>query len=82
MIISILRGKKAYFYLRKTWESMPEILQAIMQFAPSTHFVIFAQAILYRGQALPWYGRIMPRSALSAWFSSLPPWRGYAKASP
>jgi len=30
-------------------ESMPEILQAIMQFAPSTHFVTFAQAILYRG---------------------------------
>ncbi|MBU0965687.1 MAG: hypothetical protein KKA54_04820 [Proteobacteria bacterium] len=28
---------------------MPEILQAIMQFAPSTHFVTFAQAILYRG---------------------------------
>ncbi|MCK9296922.1 MAG: ABC transporter permease [Desulfobulbaceae bacterium] len=30
-------------------ESMPEILQTIMQFAPSTHFVTFAQAILYRG---------------------------------
>lgn len=30
-------------------ESMPEVLQAIMQFAPSTHFVTFAQAILYRG---------------------------------
>jgi ABC-2 type transport system permease protein len=61
---------------------MPEILQAIMQFAPSTHFVTFAQAILYRGQALPWYGRIMPRSALSAQFSSWPHWRVYAKASP
>jgi hypothetical protein len=31
---------------------MPEILQAIMQFAPSTHFVTFAQAILYRGGRL------------------------------
>jgi len=30
-------------------ESMPEILQRVMQFAPSTHFVSFAQAILYRG---------------------------------
>jgi ABC-2 type transport system permease protein len=30
-------------------ESMPEILQAVMQLAPSTHFVNFAQAILYRG---------------------------------
>ena len=30
-------------------ESMPEILQVIMKFAPSTHYVSFAQAILYRG---------------------------------
>ena len=30
-------------------ESMPPALQAIMQISPSTHFVSFAQAILYRG---------------------------------
>jgi ABC-2 type transport system permease protein len=30
-------------------ESMPGILQHVMQLAPSTHFVSFAQAILYRG---------------------------------
>ena len=30
-------------------DSMPEIVQAIMQVAPTTHFVSFAQAILYRG---------------------------------
>ena len=30
-------------------ESMPEVVRAIMQFAPTTHFVSFAQAILYRG---------------------------------
>jgi ABC-2 type transport system permease protein len=30
-------------------ESMPEIVRAIMQAAPTTHFVKFAQAILYRG---------------------------------
>jgi ABC-2 type transport system permease protein len=30
-------------------DSMPEIVQAIMQLAPTTHFVSFAQAILYRG---------------------------------
>jgi len=29
-------------------ESMPETLQKIMQFVPSSHFVSFAQAILYR----------------------------------
>ncbi|QGZ36485.1 ABC transporter permease [Stappia indica] len=33
-------------------ESMPEWLQAIMQASPSTHFVAFAQAILYRGAGL------------------------------
>jgi ABC-2 type transport system permease protein len=30
-------------------ESMPVWLQNIMQLAPSTHFVAFSQAILYRG---------------------------------
>jgi ABC-2 type transport system permease protein len=30
-------------------ESMPELVQNIMLFAPTTHFVKFAQAILYRG---------------------------------
>ncbi len=30
-------------------ESMPEIVQLIMQAAPTTHFVSLAQAILYRG---------------------------------
>jgi len=30
-------------------DSMPPLLQAIMQASPSTHFVSFAQAILYRG---------------------------------
>jgi ABC-2 type transport system permease protein len=30
-------------------ESMPEALQNIMQLSPTTHFVIFAPAILFRG---------------------------------
>lgn len=33
-------------------ESMPQIVQDIMAFAPTTHFVAFAQAILYRGAGL------------------------------
>jgi ABC-2 type transport system permease protein len=33
-------------------ESMPEALQRIMQFSPTTHFVIFAPAILFRGAGL------------------------------
>ena len=33
-------------------DSMPDLLQGIMQLAPSTHFVSFAQAILYRGAGL------------------------------
>jgi len=31
---------------------MPQIVQMVMQFAPTTHFVAFAQAILYRGAGL------------------------------
>jgi ABC-2 type transport system permease protein len=30
-------------------ESMPQLLQTVMQFLPSTHFVSLTQAILYRG---------------------------------
>jgi ABC-2 type transport system permease protein len=30
-------------------DSMPPALQQIMQFVPSTHYVSFSQAILYRG---------------------------------
>jgi ABC-2 type transport system permease protein len=33
-------------------ESMPVALQTVMQASPSTHFVSFAQAILYRGAGL------------------------------
>jgi ABC-2 type transport system permease protein len=33
-------------------ESMPQVLQTVMQGSPSTHFVSFAQAILYRGAGL------------------------------
>lgn len=33
-------------------ESMPQWLQNVMQVSPSTHFVSFAQAILYRGAGL------------------------------
>jgi ABC-2 type transport system permease protein len=33
-------------------ESMPEIVRHIMVLAPTTHFVSFAQAILYRGAGL------------------------------
>jgi ABC-2 type transport system permease protein len=33
-------------------ESMPEAVQYIMLAAPNTHFVMLAQAILYRGAGL------------------------------
>jgi len=33
-------------------ESMPEIVQLVMMAAPTTHFVMLAQAILYRGAGL------------------------------
>jgi len=31
------------------YESMPQFVQVVMQFAPTSHFVSIAQAILYRG---------------------------------
>ena len=31
---------------------MPQIIQAIMSFAPNTHFVILSQGILFRGAGL------------------------------
>ena len=34
------------------YESMPEFVQVVMQFAPTSHFVSIAQAILYRGAGL------------------------------
>jgi ABC-2 type transport system permease protein len=34
------------------FESMPVLLQDIMYVSPSTHFVRFAQAVLYRGAGL------------------------------
>ena len=33
-------------------ENMPEIIQTIMYAAPNTHFVILAQAVLFRGAEL------------------------------
>ena len=33
-------------------ESMPNWLQKVMQFSPSTHFVALSQAVLYRGAGL------------------------------
>lgn len=33
-------------------DAMPRLLQSLMQAAPSTHFVAFAQAVLYRGAGL------------------------------
>jgi ABC-2 type transport system permease protein len=33
-------------------ESMPEVIQMIMFTAPNTHFVMLAQAVLFRGAGL------------------------------
>lgn len=50
-------------------ESMPAWLQAIMQASPSTHFVAFAQAILYRGAGLTTvWPSLVAMSVLSAVF--------------
>ena len=43
IVLSLLSGSTTPL------ESMPEMVQRVMQFSPSTHFVSFAQAVLYRG---------------------------------
>lgn len=50
-------------------ESMPVWLQYVMQFVPTTHFVAFAQAILYRGAGIEtvWLNMVT-MAALSAVF--------------
>lgn len=42
-------------------ESIPDWLQTIMQISPSTHFVAFSQAILYRGAGLEtvWFDMVI-----------------------
>jgi ABC-2 type transport system permease protein len=53
-------------------ESMPETLQIIMLAAPTTHFVRFAQAILYRGAGLEVVWReFVAITALGAVFFSI-----------
>lgn len=47
-------------------ESIPNWLQAVMQISPSTHFVAFSQAILYRGAGL---GTVWPDMIIMAGLS-------------
>lgn len=49
-------------------ESMPPALRAIMQASPSTHFVSFAQAILYRGAG---FDIVWPRFLLVGMIASV-----------
>jgi ABC-2 type transport system permease protein len=56
-------------------ESMPPLLRTIMQAVPSTHFVSFAQAILYRGAGFdvvwPHYLIVAVVAALVLWLALL-----------
>ena len=51
-------------------EAQPDALQAFMQLVPSTHFVSFAQAILFRGADLtiiwPHFAAVSASSAPSS----------------
>ena len=46
IVMNLLSGSNTPF------DSMPLLVQHIMRFSPSTHFVSFAQAILYRGAGI------------------------------
>jgi ABC-2 type transport system permease protein len=53
-------------------DSMPAVLQTLMLAAPTTHFVAFAQAILYRGAGLDVVWRhCLAISAIGAIFFAL-----------
>lgn len=62
------------------YESMPQVIQNLMLAAPTTHFVSIAQAILYRGPALMWCGRVSWCLLVLAWCSLLPHWCCSVKA--
>ena len=49
LVIPVLIAMNLLSGSRTPLESMPEWLQNVMQASPSTHFVSFAQAVLYRG---------------------------------
>lgn len=49
-------------------ESQPQALQALMQAVPSTHFVAFAQAILYRGAG---FAAVWPQFAATVAIAAL-----------
>ena len=46
IVMNLLSGSNTPF------EAMPKSVQGIMMFSPSTHFVAFAQSVLYRGAGL------------------------------
>jgi ABC-2 type transport system permease protein len=54
-------------------ESMPQIIQDIMLAAPNTHFVILAQAVLFRGAGLavvwPQFAALLVIGAILFFFS-------------
>jgi len=54
-------------------DSMPEIIQLIMSVAPNTHFMILAQAILFRGAGLdvvwPQFLALLGIGTVLFWFS-------------
>lgn len=52
LVIPVLIAMNLLSGSRTPLESMPEWLQNVMQVAPSTHFVGFAQAVLYRAADL------------------------------
>ncbi len=53
-------------------ESMPQAVQFIMQFAPTTHFVSLAQAVLYRGAGLDvvWPSLLAMAAIAAAFFTA------------
>ena len=52
-------------------DSQPALLRTIMQVSPSTHFVSFAQAILYRGRIYEVWPRFLAVALIASLFLGL-----------
>ena len=69
LVIPVLIAMNLLSGSRTPLESMPVLLQWIMQVAPSTHFIAFAQAVLYRAADLTIvWPRLLAMAAIGAIF--------------
>ena len=73
IVMNLLSGSNTPF------DAMPETVQRIMMFSPSTHFVAFAQSVLYRGADLDVVWPELARTAAIGAFFFFGAWLRFRK---